>query len=481
MVHISPKDNVHIHVEAERGILQEMSEYFTFTVPGAEFMPAVRNKIWDGKIRLLDYRNQNIYAGLLLYIKKFCDDRQYPITVDRSLGIKYDPSEVDAFLQKLSATKTPRDYQAAALHAVARQGGRATLLSPTASGKSFIIYMLQQFYGQRALVIVPTIGLVAQMQGDFIEYGMDPSKIATISSGKEKVNDKDVVISTWQSVWKMPASWFDGFGMMIGDEAHHFKSDSLTIMMEKLKHTPIKISTTGTLDNVRVHKLIIEGLFGPVYKVTTSAELIEKGTLADLKIDCILLDHNDSTKKAVSGGKKRMTYPEEMAVLTANEKRTRFIARMAGSVKGATLVLYEFVERHGKPIYEEIKKQFPDRTVLFVSGEVTAEERERVRELIAEGHDVIVVASYGTFSTGINAPNLRNLILASPTKSIIRVLQSVGRLLRKSATVQKVFLYDIGDDMSWKSTINHTLGHFRERMKIYTTEGFAFSSRRISL
>lgn len=481
MVRVLPYDSVHVYVEAERGILQEMSEYFTFTVPGAEFMPAVKNKIWDGKIRLLDYRSQRIYAGLLLYIKKFCDDRDYPVEFSRQLAYMYEEREVDHFLSNLGATKQPRDYQAAAVKACVRQGGRATLLSPTASGKSFIIYMLARYYATKTLLIVPTLGLVSQMRDDFIEYGFDPSRIETISSGKEKLTEADVVISTWQSIWKLPSSWFKPFGMIVGDEAHHFKGKSLVSLMEKTSNVPVKIATTGTLDGTEVHKLVIEGLFGPVYKVTTSAELIEKGTLAELKIDCILIGHSEQVRKLVSGGKKRATYPEEMAVLTANEKRTRFIARMAGSLKGATLVLYEFVERHGKPIYEQIKQMYPDRTVVFISGDVDVSQRDDVRKLIAEGIDVIVVASYGTFSTGINAPNLRNLILASPTKSVIRVLQSVGRLLRKSETVKKVSLYDIGDDMSWKSTKNHTLGHFKERMKIYTTEGFAFTSRTISL
>ena len=155
-----------------------------------------------------------------------------------------------------------------------------------------------------------------------------------------------------------------------------------------------------------------------------------------------------------------------------NEKRNNFIRDMALSLKGNTLVLFQFVDNHGKYLHSILEKKNPDRKIFFVHGGTDVETREQIRKITEKEKDAIIVASYGTFSTGISIRKLHNIIFASPSKSRIRVLQSIGRQLRKSDDKKTAHLYDIGDDLSWKSYKNHTLRHFIERIKIYKSEQF---------
>jgi superfamily II DNA or RNA helicase len=174
-------------------------------------------------------------------------------------------------------------------------------------------------------------------------------------------------------------------------------------------------------------------------------------------------------------------YKDEIDFLIANSKRNRFICNLAGTRKGNTLVLYTYVEKHGKILYDLIRDKYPGRKVFFVHGKVEAEEREEVRHITENETDAIIVASYGTFSTGINIRNLHNAIFASPSKSVIRVLQSLGRLLRLGENKTEATLYDISDDLRYKSYTNFTLKHYEERIKIYNNEKFTFKTHNIGL
>jgi superfamily II DNA or RNA helicase len=365
---------------------------------------------------------------------------------------------------------------------------RCLLLSPTGSGKSLVIYSLLRFYldkipkDKKILVVVPTVSLVSQMHSDFVEYSKNnrwkvDSRCHCLFAGRTKDTEKQVMITTWQSIYKLPESYFNDFAVVFGDECHQFKAKSLTSIMSKLKNCPYRIGTTGTLDDVQVHKLVIEGLFGPVYKVTTTTELIEKQMLSNLEIDCILLEHDDVSKNEI----KRAKYQDEMDWLVSNTKRNEFIRDLALNIKGNTLILFQFVEKHGKILHSMVEGTAEDKKVFFVHGGTDVEIRESIRHIVEDEDDAIIVASYGTFSTGISIRRLHNIIFASPSKSRIRVLQSIGRQLRKTENKDKAKLYDIGDDLHWKSWKNHTLRHFIERIKIYSSEKFKHDIHRIRL
>jgi superfamily II DNA or RNA helicase len=363
------------------------------------------------------------------------------------------------------------------MHAV--KNNRAMMLSPTASGKSLIIYMVSKwFQKQRKLIIVPTTSLVYQMQSDFVGYGCDEKDIHIIMSGKEKLSSAPVVITTWQSIYKLPKSWFDEFGVVIGDEAHLFKAKSLASIMEKLSDCKYRFGFTGTLDGTQTHKLVLEGLFGAVKKVTTTAKLIEDNHLSAFKIKCLVLKHSEADKKAMA----RKTYQEEMDYLVRHNGRNKFISNLTLSLKGNTLVLFQYVDKHGKELYKQIDDSaHDDRHVFFVHGGVDGEDREAIRQIVEKEKDAIIIASYGTFSTGVNIRNLHNIVFSSPTKSMIRTLQSIGRGLRLGDDKEGAVLYDISDDLRTKSWTNHTMNHFAERIKIYTDEQFEYKIYPIEL
>jgi len=496
MIRIRKKNEAQLVVESEdSGILREMSEYFTFFVDGYKFIPAYRNKLWDGKIRLYDMRTKQISFGLLGKIAEFAKARGYELNIDSDIKptLSATDEELDQFVANLPLSSRgdiiyARDYQIDAFKKAAKSQ-RAILLSPTGSGKSLIIYMLSRYFlskdmDRKVLIVVPTTSLVEQMTKDFDDYSTNDSEfdieedVHKIYSGKEKYNiDASIIITTWQSAIKLPLDWFISYGMIVGDEAHTFKAKSLTTIMNRLSKAYFRIGTTGTLDGGKVNELVLEGSFGPTYKVTSTKELIDSETLADLTIESLVLKYPDEIKKLMAKAK----YQDEINFIVSYENRNKFITNLALDQSGNTLVLYNLVNKHGKVLYKMIKDRAKDRSVFFVSGEVNAEERERIRELTEKETGAIIVASVGTFSTGINVKNLHNIIFAAPTKSQIRVLQSIGRGLRKSDSGQGTIVYDLADDLCWKKHKNYTHNHAINRIKIYAKEGFNYNIHEVPM
>ena len=477
IIQVEKLDEVYLKVTCEPGIMMEMSEFFTFTVPGAKFMPAFRNKVWDGKIRLLNALTGQIYVGLLLYIEEFCKSRNYDIEYLSDFSLEeFSLKEAKDFVEKLKPAMQPRDYQLDAfVHAVRER--RALLLSPTASGKSFIIYLLVRYYAKRTLIIVPTTSLVSQLASDFADYGFQSDRfVHRVFAGQDKGTDKPITITTWQSIYKLPKQFFDSFDVVIGDEAHLFKAKSLTSILTKLSGCRYRFGFTGTLDGTQTHKLVLEGLFGPVRKVTTTKELIDQKHLAEFKIKGIVLSYPDEVRKMMA---RANDYQSELDYIVKLTKRNMFIRNLALSLEGNTLILYQFVEKQGMYLANILGNN--DRSVYFVSGDVSGNHREEIRKVVENESNAIIVASFGTFSTGVNIKNLHNIIFASPSKSRVRNLQSIGRGLRKSDTKSSATLYDIADDMSWKGRKNYTLLHFMERVKIYNEEKFKYKLYKVSL
>jgi len=472
-------NETYLRVDCNRGLAQELNEFFSFYAPGYRFMPQYKNRYWDGKIRLFNLNNNGLYVGLLPYLKNFCEERNYLLEVPDELELQEEFSflEAEQFSQTLDLTLTPRRYQLEAFtHSV--RNNRTLILSPTGSGKSLIIYLLTQFYGLKTLVIVPTVSLVQQMYKDIRDYGYK-QECKLITAGVDKANiEEDITITTWQSIYKMPKSWFDQYGVVIGDEAHLFKAKSLTSIMTKLGDCKYRFGFTGTLDGTETHKLVLEGLFGAVKSFVKTKDLIESDTLATLKIKILVLKYSEDTTKA----HKDDNYQSELDFIVSSAKRNNFIAKLALSLQGNSLVLFNLVERHGKVLHDVIKQQInKDRKLFFVFGGTSGEVRESVRSITEKENNAIIIASYGTFSTGINIRNLHNIVFASPSQSRIRNLQSIGRGLRRSDTKDACTLYDIADDLQYKKHVNFTLKHLYERVKIYNEEQFEYKLYKIKL
>lgn len=488
-VTIEKLDEVYVRIFSEPSIEMELVQFFSYEYPGARFTPQYKARLWDGIVKLFCPIRKTLYVGLVSYVEEFCTRNGYELT-HKSEFATHGSIDIELIEKFVRGLKLPdkieiRDYQLDAIHtAVDRE--RTLLLSPTGSGKSFIIYSILRWHlraGRKAIIVVPTTSLVEQLYADFKDYssvnGWDvDAHCQKLYSGFTKQLHSDVLITTWQSIYLQPKAWFKQFDVIFGDEAHNFKAKSLTGVMEKMDNIKYRIGTTGTLDNKKIHRLVLEGIFGAVHRVTTTKKLMETNTLANLNIKCVILKYSEEIRKE----RKNKTYQEEMDWLVANEKRNKFIRNLALNSEGNTLVLFQYVEKHGKILYELIKdKAHGERKIFFVHGGTDVSDREAIRHICEKENDAIIIASFGTFSTGINIPSIENVIFASPSKSKIRNLQSIGRGLRLKNGKTHCNLFDIADDLHWKSWKNHTLNHAAERYKTYAEEEFKIKIVEIEL
>lgn len=472
-IHLKFLNHTFVQIIAEKGILSELSDHLTYYAENYRFHPKYRRKIWDGKISLVNRTTGVCYSGLSQRIKKFCDQRNYKFTFDDQLyHNNVSEKEINDFIKELNLPDWVeiRDYQVDAAVKCIRSG-RRTLVSPTGSGKSLMIYFLTQWYKKKTLIIVPTIGLVTQMKFDFESYGYkEKIHVSTDGLSKNFNIPEEIVITTWQSLdngsTKVNKKWFDQFQLVVGDECHGAKAKTLIKIISAMENTPYRFGTTGTLDNIELNKATIEGLFGAQYKTTTTRALIDQGHIADIKIKCITLRYPEEVCKQLRG----KTYQEEIDFLTNYEPRNEFIKNLALSLKGNKLVFFKLLD-HGKDIYIKLSDH-PD--VFYIAGDVDVETREQIRKAMEEKQDAILVASLGTTSTGVSIKKLHHMIAASPSKSKIKVLQSIGRMLRQHESKEYAVLYDIVDDLSIKNYKNYTLKHFEERLKIYDSEKFNY-------
>ena len=470
-------NEAYLRIKCDPSVGRELSEFFTFEVPGAKFMPSVRKRIWDGRIRLYSPGTGKIYLGLLPYVEKFLQEQGHSIQYDSDFSKRnLDKSHTTKFIRSLEKGKIrARDYQIDAVHNIL-ECDRGLILSPTGSGKSFIIYALVRYYVEKfdekkILIVVPTTGLVEQMYSDFADYGWFPDEHChRLYAGSDKHTNKEVIISTWQSIYKLDKKYFNQFGAVFVDEAHLAKAKSLTGIMTKLHECKYRIGTTGTLDGTEVHRLVLEGLFNVHEQVTTTSKLIERKELSNLHIRCLVLEHTLSNRRMMKG----KTYQQEMEYLSTHRKRNLFISKLVSTLEGNTLVLAQYIEKQLVPLCLMITELCEDRTIHFIYGATPTDDRERVRGLVEKSDNAIIVASYGTFSLGVNIQRIHNIVFASPYKSQIKVLQSIGRGLRLAGDKEQLNLFDIADSLVYNNKNNYTLNHFSERINIYNEQGFDY-------
>lgn len=490
-VYIQKKNEAYLKIKGDVGVLMELHDHFTFMVDGYKFMPSYRQGRFDGKIRLFNLAQGTIYSGLYYKIVEFLEERWYEHElVESEYGFPNETSdvsldEVKQFIKSLRIASRGvelevRDYQERAIFS-ALKFYKNMLLAATSSGKSLIIYCIFRFLLEantdtKILLIVPTIGLTTQMFNDFKDYssinGWDvDAHTHLITAGVDKNSKKNIIISTWQSIQKMPESYFAQFDLISVDEAHSCTAASLKGIFERSLESKYRLGFTGTVHDAKCNVLVLQGLTGPITLVAKSIDLIKAGQLTPIKIKCLVLKYPEEIRKAF----KECDYEKEIKYITSNDKRNKLITNLALKTKGTTLILYRFVDIQGKPLYEMIKNKCTDgREVRIVHGEISKEEREEIRQL-AIAKPTIIVASYATYKQGINVPSIEDIIFGSPMKAKITNLQSIGRGLRLFKGKEYCTLWDISDDLSYKKKTNHTLNHFTERLRQYTNECFDFT------
>jgi len=486
-IQISKKNESFINIDCELGILFELKEHFTFYVDGYKHMPKYKAGVWDGSICLLDTRFGTLPAGLYDELVELATKLGYSIenkpTQYGTPNEKDDATyqEIENFILGLNIHSKNnkldiRKYQIDAIYNCIKNN-RQLSITPTGGGKSLLAYALYRWYLEHGsshfMLLVPNLSLVKQMYADFKDYsshnGFDvEANTQIVAEGSSKQLNKSLVLATWQSTYKMPSKWFNQLDVILMDEAHQAKADSIKGIFEKATEVKYRFGITGSLDKSATNKMVLKGAVGEISKVKSTRDLINDGHLSDVKIKCVILKYNKDSSKMMKG----VDYQHEIDFICQHERRNEFIAKLALQQKGATLVLFNYVEKHGEPLYEKIKELASTQTVHFVAGKVDADEREEIRNHIQNATgDSITVASVGTMSTGTNIPRLNNIIFATPTKSVVRVMQSLGRGLRKAEGKEYLQLFDIVDNIvPSKTKPNHTMRHFVERLRLYTEE-----------
>lgn len=492
-VSVVPHDDVYVRIITEPGIANELSDHFSFLIPNHQFNPKVKARFWDGRIRL--FKNGLLYAGLRKQVEQFCLDNEYEYEENESFA-DVEMSKIEAFeLLPINNMKfTPRSDQLKA-YVKALRTRRALLLSPTGTGKSFLQFMIQHALNEPTLILVPNTNLIHQIYDDFIEYDLTRAirdDMYKIYAGQPKYSDKRVCISTWQSLQDEPPEWFSKFKVLLGDEAHGFTANKLTTIMEKLVDCPYKIGVSGTLNGTKTHQLQLEGLFGPMTIVKTLREAIDEKILSNLRIKCINLTYPEhvrsqfrNTSHKDDDGNRivvKPTYPEEMKFLESNDKRNKFIINLANSLDGNVLILFQHIE-HGGELHNWARMLNKTlRPIHFMHGQnSTGEERFDLQKVINDQESSITIAGDRVFSVGVNIPNLHHIIFASPSKARIKTFQSIGRGLRRTEHKTQMTLYDIADDLSWKTRKNFTLLHYLERLRYYNEEKLEYKTYKVEI
>ncbi len=490
-VTIRQRDNVYLKIQCDEGIHRELREHYTFFIENAKFHPLVKNKLWDGKKRLYDMKSGQLYAGLLKDLQKNLKEWNYTFECDIPESTDITPEDVIEFTNSLKpysekdgGVLTPKDYQYAAVY-MGLKFKRRVIISPTASGKSLIIYtimmkLLEELEG-KILIIVPLVGLVKQLFKDFDEYSKlivfdTEENCHQISAGIDKNSNKKVYISTYQSIYKLEPEYFSQFQAVLIDETHKAKSDSFVKILEKCTNAEYRLGFTGTLDGWEVNELVVQGLLGKKTRVAKTSDLMDRGDLAKLNIKFYELQYPKEDKK----GLEFKTYAEEIDWIISYNRRNHFIQQLAEYVDGNVLILFQFVEKHGDVLNELIESK-TNKTVHYVHGGVDADKREEIRQIVENTNNNILIASYGTFSTGINIRNIHHIVLGSTTKSVVRVLQSIGRGLRLGENKDSCIVHDLCDNLVKKSKQNLALMHGLKRIEIYNNQNFEYEIIRIQL
>ena len=483
-IKIVPIDTCYLKIEADESIRMELSEKLTFSVPDYEYTIAYQNGTWDGKVYCYSFHRNRLMAGLLYHVILYAKRNNYSIEVSEELLKKSITQEnFDKLYEMFNFPKHFRkeDHQTTLIKK-ALEYRRAILKSPTGSGKSLIIYalcrtLLMKYPKKKALIVVPTKNLVSQFAKEIEEYGFTGS-ISKYSETKDFSGN--IVISTYHSLYKLKRNFFNRFSIIVCDEVHGFDSKSTLTLMSKTDSIPYKFGTTATLKDTKSHIMQLQGLFGLIISHTTTKELIDAGKLTPAKIYTIILNHCDKNKKLNYNKTERRSaaYKKELDIIFESKARFKFIIELIKRCTKNTLVLFTLI-KHGKELYDKLKEL--GIKVYYIDGSTSSDDRELIRQTMEKEQNAVLVASSSTTATGFNCKNLHNVIFAHPSKSKIRVLQSIGRILRLLEGKQEVKVFDIVDDLSWKDKSNIILEHFNYRHNIYNMEQFPITLMEIQL
>lgn len=481
MLRIEKENSSFLRLEtSDEAVIRHIRDEFTFEVPNFKFTKAFKaGRSWNGKINLLQ-KNKFLYSGLINVLEDFLKENDYSYI--NNFNINKENVSLDDLKNHISYLSLPfevRDYQLSSVLNVLNQKNVICII-PTSGGKTATLFIILSFIikhklAKKFLLLVPTVSLIHQMKKDFISYcsfdkirNFFEENIHCILDGGEKFTMKPLTISCWQSAIHLDKEYLSSFDVVVADEVHLMSKASGQSILEQSINTSYRIGLTGTLQEVALDLLVLEGLFGKPFQYVSTKELMNRGQVANLRIKNIILNYSDPLKKMISS----LTYQEEYDLIISIPSRMNILSDFVSSLKKNTLVLFTRIEKHGDILFEELKKKNPDKMVFYISGKNKAEEREEVRIITEANNNVIIVASFGTFAQGVSINNIHNVVFSSPYKSRIKILQSIGRGLRLHSEKDFCTIYDFVDNAKFKNKQNYFLSHFLSRYELYQKEGF---------
>ena len=518
-------DEVHLYVESfDPDIEEQLAELFRFDTHQAIFKENDDFAKWDGVYRLYDpdKNKRNLYTGLFSRLEKFAEENGYTILRNRAREVrtknKYpvgatmeslrdyedfygedihkkpiddeekfratmETWEVNPEINKLfdrsapfySRTKAQQHEITAIINALNRR--RAVLWFKSENNKHLVMCFLLQRYIQSkktCLFMVSNKMVVDRLYEGFRESFSKEGEASTfyigehiqkLYTGLSKEVSNRVILANWESVKNQPSKWFDQFSVVIVDEINKFHSRSLISLMEKITKTKTRIGIMDSTENLKIHRLVFEGLFGPVEEVWDKTNSIEYQS--DLKVTCLRLNYPNAIKEARKGNEQH----EEVKFLQQYDERNRYIRNLACTLEGNTLVLVMNTD-HGNILHNLIREKLQQdglkKDVFMSVGQIGKEDEKSILLNIKESNEWIIIASYRRIDVGFMIHSLDNVVMASPYKNDIRNLRAIGSgLTSRNATCN---LYDFMDDLRIGEWENHLIKQADKRMTIYEEE-----------
>ena len=482
--------------EASEMEVEQLNISLNRRIENWRFHPLVEKGLWDGYISYIK-DDKWIPSGLWREVMSICKDYKFDLEIDGVMRMFDTSIKQEDFTEWAAAyfegnDISPRDYQIEAAFNILKFRNCLSELA-TSAGKTLISfmavsYLLEKEKAGRILFIVPNVSLVVQASEDFMDYNWRNQtniKIQQIYSGQKIRPGRNVVIGTYQSLVKKDKEYFQQFDAVIIDETHKAKSQSIKTILSKCTSANYRFGLSGTIPKPNtLDRLTLMAYTGPVITEVSANFLQNEGHIAGCKVKVIKMDYApEATKNAFremsqNRYESKDVYKFESNYVIQSPGRLAFICNIISRVKGNSLVLFHRIE-HGKKIYEKLR-QDSDKSVYYVDGNTDKDIREEYKKKVEAGAEVVIVASYGTFSTGISINKIHNIFFTESFKSEVIIRQSIGRGLRKHKSKDSVNIIDFVDDLSSPDWDNYLIRHAKARQKIYREQKFPFDVKNVT-
>ena len=477
--------------------LEQLNISLTRRIENHRFNPLVKKGIWDGYISYFK-DNQWIPAGLWQEVTKICKQYNYDIKIngvtrlfDKDISAQSFEEWALEFFEDHPDGIVPRDYQIEAAFNILKFRRSLSELA-TSAGKTLIsfltvAYMLEKQKASKILFIVPNVSLVVQATEDFAEYNHEnrvKMMVQQIYSGQKIKPNRNIVIGTYQSLVKKSKEFFDDFDAVIVDETHKAKSNSIKTILQKCRMAKYKYGLSGTIpkDNT-LDRLTLMSQTGPLITEIKASFLQKEGYIAGCNVKVIEMDYAPQASKqafmelATNRYDSKDVFSLEQNYVINSPGRINFVTKVIAKIPKNSLVLFHRIE-HGKKLYEMLRQR-SDKKVYYVDGGTNTDIREEYKAKMEAGDDVVIIASYGTFSTGISIKKIHNIFFTESFKSEVIIRQSIGRGLRQHESKESVNIIDFVDDLRWDEWQNYLYRHAKARKKIYKQEKFKFEVKKV--